>query len=179
MQKEIIEQPEGASRRPVNADERTDANRFVSSRTAVVLWAVSGIALVLAIFTAVIHITLNLIHYCQPNLIPWTLKSAVPLILIGIAFASLQFVLPRTNRQIGLGLMVALAFILWGIEQFLSNKMVASLIDDVVVLLFVLDLGIVIYGHMRPGVHSVGKCRRHAGVSPRCLSIVYGPQWRL
>jgi hypothetical protein len=31
------------------------------------------------------------------------------------------------------------------------------LVDDVVVLLFVLDLSIVIYWHLNPGVHPVGK----------------------
>jgi hypothetical protein len=53
--------------------------------------------------------------------------------------------------------MVAVAFILWGIEQFLSNRAMAVFLDDIVVLLFVLDLSIVIYGHLKPGAPSVGK----------------------
>ncbi len=53
--------------------------------------------------------------------------------------------------------MVAAAFILWGTEQFLSNQALISFIDDVVVLLFVTDLSIVIYGHLKPGVHPISK----------------------
>jgi hypothetical protein len=34
---------------------------------------------------------------------------------------------------------------------------VVSFIDDMVVLLFVIDLSIVIYGRLKPGVHPVGE----------------------
>jgi hypothetical protein len=141
----------------VKAGGRTEARQVASSRGAVVLRVISAIALVLAILAAMGMVSLRLIHCFQPNLLPWTLKSAIPLILIGIAFASLQFVLPRTRLQILLGLLVAAAFILWGTEQFLSNRAVASFIDDVVVLLFVLDLSIVVWGHLKSGVHPAGK----------------------
>jgi hypothetical protein len=124
---------------------------------AVVLRGISAIAFGLAVFTAIGIVALRLIHSFQPDLLPWTLKSAIPLILIGVAFASLQFVLPRSRRQILLGLMVALAFILWGAEQFLANQAIASFIDDVVVLLFVLDLSIVICGQLKSGAHAAGK----------------------
>jgi len=150
-------QPEITSGELMKADERTEAHQFASSRAAVVARVISAIALGLAIFAAISIVTLRLIHYIQPNLLPWNLKSAIPLILIGVAFGSLQFILPRTRRQILLGLMVAVAFILWGTEQFLSNQAIASFIDDIVVLLFVLDLSIVIYGHLKPGVHAVSK----------------------
>ncbi len=55
--------------------------------------------------------------------------------------------------------MVAAAFILWGIEQFLSNQALISFIDDVVVLLFADPslISIVIYGHLKPGVHPISK----------------------
>jgi hypothetical protein len=70
------------------------------------------------------------------------------LILIGIALASLQFVLRPTRLQALLGLMAAAAFILWGTEQFVPNRAIAASIDDVVVLLFVLDVSVVIRGHL-------------------------------
>jgi hypothetical protein len=53
--------------------------------------------------------------------------------------------------------MVAAAFILWGTEQLLSNQAVVSFINDIVVLLFVLDLSIVIYGHLKPDIHPLSK----------------------
>src|SRR5262249_44722748 len=81
-------------------------------------------------------------------------EIGLPVDSVGVAFASLQFAYPRTRTQIVLGLAVALAFILWGTEQFLSNRGLVSFIDDVVVFLFVLDLSIVVYGHLRPGLPS-------------------------
>ncbi|HUD46700.1 MAG TPA: hypothetical protein VMR33_07710 [Candidatus Baltobacteraceae bacterium] len=141
----------------IKADESAEAHELASGRGSVALRVISSIAVGLAIFSAISIVALRLIHCVRPNLLPWTLKSAIPLILIGVAFACLQFILPRTRRQILLGLMVAVAFILWGTEQFLSNQTIASFIDDLVVLLFVIDLSIVIYGHLKPGVHPVGK----------------------
>ncbi len=120
----------------------------------IVLRAVSALALGLAVSSAVLLVALRLLHCAQPHLFPWTLKSAVPLISIGVAFASFQFVVSRTRAQIVLGLLVALAFILWGAEQFVSNRAIVAFMDDLVVFLFVLDLGIVIYGHLKPGTHA-------------------------
>lgn len=128
-----------------------------SSPVVAVLRGISAIAAVLAVFTAVGIVALHLLHCFQPSLLPWTLKSAIPLILIGISFALLQFVLPRTRREILMGLMAALAFILWGTEQYVDNPAIASLIDDVVVLLFVLDLGIVIRGFFKQGARPTGR----------------------
>jgi len=112
-------------------------------------------ALFLAFSSAVVVVALRLVHCFRPDFLPWTLKSAYPLILVGIAFASLQFAYPRTRTQVVLGLGVALAFILWGTEQFLSNHALVSFIDDLVVFLFVLDLSIVVYAHLRSGASPV------------------------
>jgi hypothetical protein len=103
----------------------------------------------LALSTAVFALGLRFVHYFRPDLIPWRLKSAYPLMLAGAGFACMQFAIPRTRTQITLGLIVSAAFILWGVEQFLSNQAVASIIDDLVVFLFVLDLSIVIRGHLK------------------------------
>jgi hypothetical protein len=138
-------------------EERAKAHELASSRGHRMLRVISAVALGLAITAAIVLITLRLIHCFRPDLLQWTLKSAIPLILIGVAFASLQFALPRTRAQILLGIMVAAAFILWGTEQFLSNPALVSFVDDIVVLLFVIDLSIVIYGHLKPGVHPVSQ----------------------
>jgi hypothetical protein len=153
----MTERPEFSSTEHIKTDERGAVHRFESGRAAGAPRAISAIALGLAICSAAIVVTLRLIRCFQPDLLRWTLKSAIPLMLIGIAFASLQFALPRTRAQMLLGLMVAAAFILWGTEQFLSNPAIVAFIDDIVVLLFVLDLSIVIYGHLKPGMHPVSK----------------------
>jgi DNA replication protein DnaC len=72
------------------------------------------------------------------------LKSAVPLIAIGISYLCVIFTVPRTPGQRLVGVSVAVAFILWGVEQFVENPAIAASIDDIVVFLFVVDLTIVI-----------------------------------
>ncbi len=137
--------------------ERTRTPQFQSRRGAVALRVISAIALGLAISSAICLIALRLVHCFEPNRLRLNLKSAVPLILIGIALACLQFAMTRTRRQVLLGLIVATAFVLWGTEQFLSNRAIVATIDDLVVFLFVLDLSMVIYGHLKTGVHPVSK----------------------
>jgi hypothetical protein len=111
---------------------------------------ITAVTLVLAISSAVLLVALRLIHCFRPDLFPVALKSAVPLMLVGAAFGFFQFTASRTLRQVLLGLIVAAAFILWGTEQFLSNPAMVALIDDLVVFFFVLDLSVVIYGHLKP-----------------------------
>jgi hypothetical protein len=110
-----------------------------------ILRVVSGITLGLAFSFAVITVIAHLIHWFYPTLFAWKLKSAVPLILIGVSYCSLQIALPRTLAQHLLGLIVGIAFMLWGAEQFLSNQAIVALVDDIVVCLFVSDLSVVIY----------------------------------
>jgi hypothetical protein len=109
---------------------------------------VSSAALGLAFLTATLVVVLRLIHCFRPGLLPIPLKSAVPLILIGLSCLALQLGRRRALRQRLLGLGVAAAFILWGIEQYLSNHALAAAIDDAVVFLFVLDLSVMIRGQL-------------------------------
>ena len=115
-------------------------------------WARAGLqgfsfcALWIALLTAVFIVGLHIFRVLggnQPAFLG-TLKSAVPLIAIGISYISLIFTIPRTAAQRFLGFLVGLAFVLWGVEQFLDNQRWISFIDDIVVLLFVVDLSIVI-----------------------------------
>jgi hypothetical protein len=152
---DMPDQTEFSSFKVVKGDRHTESRQLASGRVVLMLRVISAIAFGLAITSAIVIVIAHLVHCFNPGFVPWTLKSAVPLILIGTAFASLQFALPRTRGQMLLGLMVALAFILWGTEQFLSDQSIVSLIDDVVVLLFVIDLSIVILGHLKPGFHPV------------------------
>ena len=104
----------------------------------------------LALITAILLIAIRILKLVAPNLAPWTLKSAFPLMLVGFAFAFLQFAIPRSRTQLTLGFVVSAAFILWGLEQFLSNPALVAAIDDLVVFFFVLDLSLVIFGHLTP-----------------------------
>ena len=110
------------------------------------LQGISAVALCIAFLTAIFIVALHAFRvFGGPQLdFLWTLKSAIPLMAIGISYISLIFTVPRTNAQRFLGFLVGVAFILWGVEQFMDDQGWISFIDDIVVFLFVLDLSIVI-----------------------------------
>jgi len=108
--------------------------------------AALGLALLSATFIVALH-TFRVFGGHQPDFL-WTVKSAIPLMAIGISYATLILTVPRTIAQRFLGFLVGVAFILWGAEQFLHEQGWISFIDDVVVFLFVLDLSIVIRGNL-------------------------------
>jgi hypothetical protein len=115
---------------------------------AAVFGILSGAALVFAFASVGAVMILDAAHWLQPDL-PWKVKSALPLIGIGVSYTLLQPTLPRTKAELLLSLAVSLAFILWGLEQFISMPRIASQIDDIVVFLFVMDLGLVIRGRLK------------------------------
>lgn len=108
----------------------------------------SAIALAMAFTSAAGILLLDALHWIQPDL-SWKVKSAIPLICIGVSYSLLQFTLPRSRVEFCLSLAVSLAFVLWGAEQFIPVPQIASSVDDVVVFLFVLDLSIVIRANLR------------------------------
>jgi hypothetical protein len=128
-------------------DNRMETSR--KQKTRFILKIASSITLGVALLSATTVVTLRFIHCFRPTPFLLPLKSGIPLILIGLSFACLQFAVRRTPSQCILGLSVSVAFILWGIEQFLPNQAMISFIDDVVVFLFVFDLGIVICGLLK------------------------------
>jgi hypothetical protein len=116
---------------------------------------VSGLVLIFAFGSAAAIILLDAVHWARPEL-AFRIKSALPLIGIGVSYALLQITLPRTWTELCLGFAVSAAFILWGLEQYLPAA-IASHIDDVVVFLFVLDLAIVIRGRLAESLGGKGK----------------------
>jgi hypothetical protein len=92
-------------------------------------------------------------------------KSAVPLIAIGISYFVLILSLRRTPGQRLVGILVGLAFVLWGLEQFLKDQAWISFIDDVVVFLFVVDLSIVIR-------HNLRSCLGERQVQKACFPVI-------
>lgn len=133
-----------------NPNDQSGNNRKVRSRRVITaLRVASAVSFGLAISSACAVLVLDCMHFFGLALIPWRLKSAFPLIFIGISYGCLQFTLPRSWKEFLLSMAVAAAFILWGAEQFVADKALASLIDDIVVFLFVLDLSIVIRGYLK------------------------------
>jgi hypothetical protein len=69
-----------------------------------------------------------------------TWLSSIPLALIGIAYAVLQIRLKPDRATLAKRLLLAGTFILWAIDQFLPAGRLATLVGDVVVSAYVIDL---------------------------------------
>ncbi len=67
--------------------------------------------------------------------------SAVPLLFIGLASLGFQFVVRPKRLDLLKALIVSAAFLFWGIDQLLPTGGIATTLGDVVIVLFVLDLG--------------------------------------
>jgi hypothetical protein len=126
-----------------------------TGRIAAGLRVVSASALCLAVVTAIAVVASHALQIFLPGVPSWSIKSAIPLILISTAFGALQFAIPRSWVQRLTGFMAATAFLLWGIEQYVPNRTMAGFIDDLVVLLFVLDLALVIRGQLKSAAADV------------------------
>jgi hypothetical protein len=104
-------------------------------------------------WVAILSLGYIMIRHALPLIVgsqPLTaLKSAIPLMAIGFSYICLVVILPRTPGQRVIGISVGLAFILWGLEQYLPDQRIVALIDDVVVFLFVLDLAIVVRHNLK------------------------------
>jgi hypothetical protein len=129
--------PVGPGRRRLRLAPLATALRFLSALA--LLFAVASVIAILAIDAA---------HLAHPQL-TWRIKSALPLIAIGLSYALLQFTLPRTLTEFLLSLSVSLGFILWGAEQYIPAPQVASFVDHLVAFLFVMDLGLVIRARLK------------------------------
>lgn len=102
----------------------------------------------LSLWVAILTVAAVILGHVLPSF-PGTfpriaVKSAIPLIAVGFSYFCLILTLPRTPGQRLVGVTVGLAFILWGVEQFLTNAALVAFIDDVVVFFFVVDLTLVI-----------------------------------
>ncbi len=69
-----------------------------------------------------------------------TWLGALPLALIGVAYALLQIRLKPDRTTLLKRLLLAGTFILWAIDQFLPNGRLATVVGDFVVSAYVLDL---------------------------------------
>jgi DNA replication protein DnaC len=124
-------------------------------RGILAIWAQSALrafsvgALWVATVTAGFLIVRHLLPLITGSELTISLKSGIPLLAIGVSYIILIITLPRTPGQRLVGILMGSAFVLWGAEQFLSDRAVISFMDDVVVFLFVVDLSIVIRQNLR------------------------------
>jgi hypothetical protein len=74
--------------------------------------------------------------------------GSLPFIFIGISFICYQLSLHGPWRQRIKGLLLGLAFALWGSEQFLHASIWLTLLDNLVIAIFIVDLGLIVGGHV-------------------------------
>ena len=103
----------------------------------------------LAVAAACATLILDGLHLAGAIPAGWKVQSAFPLLFVGASYASLQFGAPSTWREKVLGLSVGVAFMMWGGEQFVPQANVRALMEDGVMFLFVLDLGLVIFNRLK------------------------------
>ena len=75
------------------------------------------------------------------TILPHAPVSASPLLLIGAAYLGFQALIQPKLLDLLKALIVSAAFILWGIDQLLPQGWFATTLGDVVIALYVLDLG--------------------------------------
>ncbi len=75
--------------------------------------------------------------------------SAMPLLLIGGSFITLQGLLRPAPMELVKRLLLGSAFVLWGIVQLMPPGALATDLGDLVIALYVLDLGLIIQSELR------------------------------
>ena len=75
--------------------------------------------------------------------------SALALIFIGLSYGVFQFAAVRKRAERVKGVLLGTAFVLWGSEQFLPASPVMTLLDSLVIVIFVVDISLVIFDRLR------------------------------
>jgi len=71
--------------------------------------------------------------------------SALPLLLAGSSYVVLQAILRPRPLELLKRLMLGIAFLLWGVVQLMPASNLAAELGNVVIALYVLDLGLIIW----------------------------------
>jgi hypothetical protein len=72
-----------------------------------------------------------------------SLLGAIALIMVGSSYVSLQVISRRRRRDVAKGVILGIAFVLWGLEQLLPPNRWTAAMDTAVIMIFVIDLGLI------------------------------------
>jgi hypothetical protein len=75
--------------------------------------------------------------------------SAIPLLLAGSSYIVLQAILRPRPLELVKRLMLGIAFLLWGIVQLMPVSDLAVELGNVVITLYVVDLGLIIWTDLK------------------------------
>lgn len=93
------------------------------------------------VIVAFIAAILLLLYDVLPIVFPHAPISAAPLLFIGVAYLGFQGLIKPTPLDLCKALIVSTAFLLWGVDQLLPASSFATTLGDVVITLYVVDLG--------------------------------------
>ena len=95
--------------------------------------------------------------------------AAFPLLLIGLSYISLQLSTRRRPSEVIKELLLGLAFVLWGGEQLLPSSPLVTILDSLVVTIFVVDLALIIKERLA-GVEQDARDNK----CPCCQNVIHG-----
>ncbi|MFZ0828430.1 MAG: hypothetical protein WAO02_13505 [Verrucomicrobiia bacterium] len=101
--------------------------------------ALAGLATLL-VFDALNHLRLTSFHQRT---------GALSFMLIGASYISLQLSMGRRWREMIKGVLLGTGFFLWGCEQFVPPSPLVTIMDSLVVLIFVVDLSLIIVDRLK------------------------------
>ena len=108
--------------------------------SALLLIAALAGTLTLVVLDALNHLRLTFIHQRT---------GALCFMLIGASYISLLLSARQPWREKIKGMFLGAGFLFWGCEQFLPPGPLATIMDSLVVMIFVTDLGLVIVDRLR------------------------------
>jgi hypothetical protein len=122
------------------------------ARSLAVLALISGVALLLLDLTPPLTALEHYIAEASPRplaVIGHAPMSALPLLFAGASYLALQAMLRPHFSELLKRLMLGAAFLLWGIVQLLRSGPLATDLGDLVIVLYVLDLGLIIWADLK------------------------------
>ena len=81
--------------------------------------------------------------------------AAYPLMLIGLSYLCLMLSARRMRGEMVKGVLLGLAFVMWGGEQLLPTSAIVTVMDGAVVTIFVVDLGLMIVEPLKRRDHDL------------------------
>ena len=108
----------------------------------------SGLLLASALIALGLLLSADFLRQFQPSA-HHQKTGSLALMLVGASFICLQLTASAPWTEILKGTLLGLAFVLWGGEQFLPPGSGVTVVDSVVIMIFVADLGLVIFGRLR------------------------------
>jgi hypothetical protein len=96
----------------------------------------------------------DVVHHLRPSPVH-THSGAFALLVIGLSYISLQLSARRPRSELVKGLALGAAFVLWGSEQLLPLSFVVTLMDSMVITIFVVDLSFIIGEHLKLKDHEL------------------------